>query len=117
MNYEMFIKKSLECASVVGKEMSCFLKNDKTMAAFEKKRKEIGDELWIDVSLLIIDSQRRRCSEIIVRLEELVSLIEENEPDTTKRNLLLAQQNEMKGCFLKIHDEYRFILDTIKRSE
>lgn len=116
MDYEMFIKKSLECASVIGKEINRFLKNDETMAAFEKKRNEIGDKLWIDVSLMIIDSQRRRCSEIIVRLEELVSLIEENEPDATKRNLLLDQQNEIKGCFLKIHDEYKFILDAIKRS-
>lgn len=114
MNYEMYIKKSLECASVIGKEINRFLKNDVTMAAFEKKRKEIGDELWIDVMLMLLDTQKRRSSEIIVRLEEIVSLIEENEPNATKRNLLILQQNEVKESFLKCYNNFKQILDTIK---
>lgn len=115
MDYKMYKKKSQDLTKIIDKKMHQHFLNDAVMDDFAKLKGEIDDNLWSKASILMCDAQRHKALEIVTCFEELMEIINDNEPDPEARQTLLRLNRKCKEPFETEYKSYKTILDFMGR--
>lgn len=115
MKYEEYLAKNTDLTITINKEMAVFLSYEKTTIRFNSLRSIIGNSVYIDIGIMLLEAIRCKVQKILILLEEQDHLVKENETNAETKEAVLLQVSRYQKLFEGHEQKYKGFIENISK--